>query len=86
MEHMRKATVRDLRNRYTSLLRWIRAGEEIVITRRGKPVARLVPELAEAAATIDWSQSPAVNRDRSTTRQLSAQESADILREAGGGW
>jgi len=86
MEHMRTATVRDLRNRYTSLLRWIRAGEEIVITRRGKPVARLVPELAEAADTIDWSQSPAVNRDRSTARQLSSQESADILREAGGGW
>jgi prevent-host-death family protein len=86
MEHMRKATVRDLRNRYTSLLRWIRAGEEIVITRRGKPVARLVPEPAAAAAEIDWSQSPAVNRDRSTARQLTAEESAAILRDASGEW
>jgi prevent-host-death family protein len=86
MEHMRKATVRDLRNRYTSLLRWIRAGEEIVITRRGKPVARLVPEPTAAAAEIDWSQSPAVNRDRSTARQLTAEESAAILKDAGGKW
>ena len=29
---MKTATVRDLRNRYTSLLNWIGAGEEIVIT------------------------------------------------------
>jgi prevent-host-death family protein len=86
MEHMRTATVRDLRNRYLSLLRWIRAGEEIVITRRGKPVARLVPEPDPAADQIDWSQSPAFRRDRSTAVPLTAEESATILREAGGGW
>jgi len=86
MEHMRTATVRDLRNRYTSLLRWIRAGEEIVITRRGKPIARLIPEVPETPHAVDWSQSPAVQRDRSGSRQLSAEESAAILREAGGAW
>jgi prevent-host-death family protein len=86
MEHMRKATVRDPQNRYTNLLRWIRAGEEIVITRRGKPVARLVPEPTAPAGEIDWLQSPAVNRDRSTARQLTAEESVTILRDAGGRW
>lgn len=86
MEHMRTATVRDLRNRYTSLLRWIRAGEEIVITRRGKPVARLVPEPDQPADRVDWTQSPAVARDRSSARQLSAEESLAIIREAGGAW
>ncbi|MEI6675616.1 MAG: type II toxin-antitoxin system prevent-host-death family antitoxin [Verrucomicrobiota bacterium] len=40
---MRTATVSDLRNHYTSLLGWISAGEQIVITQRGKPVARLIP-------------------------------------------
>ncbi|NCA10240.1 type II toxin-antitoxin system prevent-host-death family antitoxin [bacterium] len=86
MEHMRRATVRDLRNRYTSLLRWVRAGEEIVITRRGKPVARLVPESPEAAAQVDWSQSPAVGRDRSQARMLTAEETANVVHEAGGRW
>lgn len=86
MEHMKRATVRDLRNRYTSLLRWIRAGEEIVITRRGKPVARLVPEVPESASQVDWSQSAAVGRDRSHERMLTAEEAAHVVHDAGGTW
>jgi prevent-host-death family protein len=86
MEHMRRATVRDLRNRYTVLLRWIRAGEEIVITRRGKPVARLVPESPAAALEVDWSRSPAVTRDRAHARMLGAEEAASLIHEAGGRW
>jgi prevent-host-death family protein len=34
---------RELRNDTAGLLRRVEAGESIVITRRGKPVARLVP-------------------------------------------
>lgn len=83
---MRTATVRDLRNRYTSLLNWIGAGEEIVITQRGKPIARLVPEHGQHAQTVDWSQSPAVKRDRSRARVLSAAESRKTLQEASGKW
>jgi antitoxin (DNA-binding transcriptional repressor) of toxin-antitoxin stability system len=41
---MKTATVRELRNRYTQLLEWIDAAEEIRITRRGIVIARLVPE------------------------------------------
>ena len=33
----------DAKNRLTGLLDQVEAGEEIVITRRGHPVARLVP-------------------------------------------
>lgn len=83
---MKTATVRDLRNRYTSLLDWIGAGEEIVITQRGKAVARLIPEKASAPAKVDWSRSPAVRRDRSGSRRLSARESRDLVQEAGGQW
>lgn len=86
MEHMRTATVRDLRNRYQSLLRWLLAGEEIVITRRGKAVARLVPEPAAGVDTVDWSHSQAVQRDRSAARILSAEEAAGIRHEATGRW
>ena len=83
---MRTATVRDLRNRYTDLLGWIEAGEEIVITRRGKAVARLVPEAAPRAGTVDWTQSAAVMRDRSKDRILSAEESAQLIHDASGSW
>jgi prevent-host-death family protein len=83
---MKTATVRDLRNRYTLLLDWIGAGEEIVITQRGKAIARLIPEQERAAQEVDWSESPAVKRDRSNARMLSAEESLDIIHEASGRW
>ena len=51
--HMKKATVRDLRYDFPKVEAWIAAGEEIVITKRGKPVARLVREKPAA-----WKTSP----------------------------
>ncbi len=86
MEHMRTATVRDLRNRYTSLLSWIGAGEEIVITQRGKAIARLIPEPDQAPQDVDWSQSPAVKRERPEARTLTAAESLQLIHDAGGQW
>lgn len=83
---MKTATVRDLRNRYTSLLSWIAAGEEIVITQRGKVIARLIPEQDQSTQRVDWSQSPAVKRDRSGARVLTAEESLAIIHEASGKW
>ena len=76
---MKTATVRDLRNRYTSLLRWLGAGEKIVITQRGKAIARLIPEPEQSERKVDWSQSPAVKRDRSDSRAMTAAESQDII-------
>jgi prevent-host-death family protein len=83
---MKTATVRDLRNRYTSLLKWIGAGEEIVITRRGKKIARLVPEHEPSVSSLDWSESPAVKRVRTGGRKLTAEESLELIHEAGGKW
>jgi prevent-host-death family protein len=83
---MKTATVRDLRNNYTSLLSWIGAGEEIIITQRGKAIARLIPEQDQSASRVDWSQSPAVKRDRSKSRVLTAAESLEIIHEASGKW
>lgn len=83
---MRTATVRDLRNHYTSLLSWVSAGEEIVITQRGKPVARLVPEKSEEPKKVNWADSPAVTRDRSGERILTAQESLDLIHDAASKW
>lgn len=33
----------EAKNRLSELLNWVEAGEEVLITRRGKVVARLVP-------------------------------------------
>ncbi len=83
---MKTATVRDLRNRYTSLLRWISAGEEVLITQRGVVIAKLCPASAQSAQTVNWGDSPEVRRDRSLDRTLSVEESAAIIAEAGGKW
>jgi prevent-host-death family protein len=40
---MKTATVRDLRNRFPRVAAWIDEGEPVVITKAGKPFARLVP-------------------------------------------
>jgi len=83
---MKTASVRDLRNRYTTVLRWVSAGEEVLITRRGVVIARLSPETDQSAQAVDWASSPEVLRDRSGESQLSAEQSAEILAEAGGRW
>jgi prevent-host-death family protein len=83
---MRTATVRDLRNHYASLLNWIKAGEEIVITQRGKPIARMIPENPTEPGKVNWANSPAVTRDRTGLRMLTAQESLDIVHDAAGKW
>jgi prevent-host-death family protein len=40
---MREIGAFEAKNRFGTLLDWVEKGEEIVITRRGKAVARLVP-------------------------------------------
>lgn len=83
---MKTVSVRELRNNYTSVLRWVSAGEEVVITQRGKAIARLVPEQAESAPVVDWAASTAVQRDRTNERMLSAEESLQLIHDASGKW
>ncbi len=40
---MREIGAFEAKNKLGTLLDWVEQGEEILITRRGKPVARLVP-------------------------------------------
>jgi prevent-host-death family protein len=83
---MKTATVRELRNHYTSLLRWVAAGEEVLITQKGLAVARLLPPGSAAESSVDWANSPEVRRDRSLETRLTAGESASLIAEAGGKW
>lgn len=47
---MKTANIAEAKSHFSALLAEVEAGEEVVITRRGKPVARLVPEPAKPAA------------------------------------
>lgn len=48
----------EAKNKFGQLLDWVEAGEQVVITRRGKVVARLVPprESFDRAAALDAAQ------------------------------
>lgn len=39
---MKTATVRELRNNFARLSRWVQSGEEVKITKRGRAFAKLV--------------------------------------------
>jgi antitoxin (DNA-binding transcriptional repressor) of toxin-antitoxin stability system len=43
MHHMRKASVRDLRYRFSEIERLLQQGEEFEITKRKQVIARLLP-------------------------------------------
>ena len=52
MFHMRTATVRDLRQNFPKIERWLESGEPVTITKRDKPVALLsLPPLTTAKRT-----------------------------------
>jgi prevent-host-death family protein len=42
----------DAKNRLTELIRAVEAGEEVIITRHGKPVAQIVPPPTERRKVI----------------------------------
>ena len=49
MLDMKTASVRDVQHHLSKVLAWVEKGEEVQITRRNKPVAKIVP--AEAQGT-----------------------------------
>jgi len=53
---MRTVTVADAKARLSAVLADVEAGEEIVITRRGLAVARIVPEPSAAPSDFDLSE------------------------------
>lgn len=42
---MRTASVRDLRNSFARISRWLEAGETVEVTKRGRAFARIVPAM-----------------------------------------
>jgi antitoxin (DNA-binding transcriptional repressor) of toxin-antitoxin stability system len=78
---MKTATVRELRNHYTSVMKWIEAGEEVKISKRGKIIARLVPEKAARLKKVDWTTSAAVTRDKSLLTFITDEQKAALFDE-----
>lgn len=50
MDHMKTATVRELRNEFPRIEAWVHEGESINISKRGKVIATLVPALGAKAS------------------------------------
>ena len=80
---MKSTTVRELRNNYSRVLKWVAKGEEVEVTRRGKVVAKVIPPVPAAPAEVDWTQSAALNR-KSWSTALNSDQSAAILAESQG--
>jgi prevent-host-death family protein len=81
---MKTTTVRELRNNYAQVLKWVSSGQEIQVTRRGKVVAKVIPP-GETSLKVDWSRSAAL-RITGLDKPLSAKQSERLLKEAQGGW
>lgn len=80
---MRSTTVRELRNNYSKVLKWVAKGDEVEVTRRGKAVAKVVPVTLPRPAEVDWSRSAALNRPAWSTL-LTAKQSAAVLADSQG--
>jgi prevent-host-death family protein len=81
---MKSTTVRELRNNYSKVLKWVSKGEEVEVTRRGKVVAKVIPPSPKTATEVDWSKSAALNR-KPWSVALTSDQSAAILAESQGG-
>ena len=51
---MKTATVRDLRNHFADVAKWIEHGEAVTITRNGAAFATLAPAKAPKRSKVDW--------------------------------
>lgn len=70
---MKTATVRDLRNNFADVAKWIEHGEQVAITRNGTPFATLAPAKAAKPRKVDWAARLA--RRKPVGRGLSKKES-----------
>ena len=51
---MRTVSLMTANQQFSRLIREVEGGEYIVITRRGRPIARLVPHLEDKTADPQW--------------------------------
>ena len=71
---MREIQASDAKTHLPQLLDEVERGETIVITRHGRPIARLVPEADRRRAEIDQAIANIQAMRRSTTNKLTLEE------------
>jgi antitoxin (DNA-binding transcriptional repressor) of toxin-antitoxin stability system len=54
MSHMKVATVRDLRNDFAKIARWLEDGEAVEIRKRGSVIGRIAPARSTSTAARAW--------------------------------
>ena len=77
---MRTLSLAETKAHLSAVVDRVVAGEEIVITRRGRPVARIIPEPDPARA--DASSILSDLRDFVLSQPLQARPAASVVREA----
>ncbi|NWG72884.1 MAG: type II toxin-antitoxin system prevent-host-death family antitoxin [Parvularculaceae bacterium] len=70
-----EVSIRDLKNRLSEYLRLVASGEEVVVTSRGKPVARLLPPRARKRAATPEQEAIAHLRRQSWLRPAQGKRS-----------
>lgn len=79
------ATIKDLRLHTKKLLSATARGEEVIITNRGTPTAKLVPLAAEPVAVLRTEANPAFGLWRDEGHTESVDEQVRRMRQPRGG-
>jgi antitoxin (DNA-binding transcriptional repressor) of toxin-antitoxin stability system len=82
MAHMKTVTVRDVQHNFGAILALLEHEEEIVVTRRNRAVARIVP--AHVAQAPDWSVLRNLHRNIFSQGPVSQASIDDIMRDQRG--
>ncbi len=65
--------MRELKNRLSAYLDLVKRGQEVVVTERGRPIARLTPLSADVDRMAALVEAGIVQRPRSAGRRLPAE-------------
>ena len=79
--HMRRVTLRDLRNNFSKLEAWLKEGEEIQVEKRGEPIA-LLTGLRKGAKTIRTQPHFAARRKAIWGENVLSAKEVKAMREA----
>ena len=85
---MQTLAIAQAKNKFSAMLHFVEAGEDVVLTRHGKAIARIVPEPSgspTSPASADALRQQAMDLLNAFRRKVSAGESLDwkALRDAG---
>ena len=81
----RTATVRELRNRFADVAKWIEDGEQVTITRHGAVFATLAPAQSQNPRKPDWKTRFKLRPPIPANRKLTKEETQALYDDMRGG-